>query len=84
MSENPNPTVCGVCHTKNPPGAERCIQCGAPLTAAAEPAATAGTPERIDEARSYAPGGDEALPEHLVTDGRGDLPQPLEPSADER
>jgi hypothetical protein len=36
MSENPNPTVCGKCHTENPPNAEYCRECGKALTLAAE------------------------------------------------
>ena len=38
MSENPNPTVCGNCHTENPPNAEYCGGCGAALTLVAEQA----------------------------------------------
>jgi predicted amidophosphoribosyltransferase len=38
MSENPNPTVCGNCHTENPPNAEYCNGCGAALTLVAEQA----------------------------------------------
>ena len=38
MSENPNPTVCGNCHTENPPNAEYCSGCGAALTLVAEQA----------------------------------------------
>jgi hypothetical protein len=38
MSGNPNPTVCGNCHTENPPNAEYCRECGAALTLAAEQA----------------------------------------------
>lgn len=42
MSGNPNPTVCGNCHTENPPGAEYCRECGEPLTLPAEQALDEG------------------------------------------
>jgi hypothetical protein len=38
MSGNPNPTVCGNCHTENPPNSEYCRECGAALTLVAEQA----------------------------------------------
>jgi predicted amidophosphoribosyltransferase len=55
MSENPNPVVCGSCHTENPPGAEYCAECGAAFTTAAELAEVAP-----DDVRSPDPGVDSA------------------------
>ncbi len=88
MSENPNPIVCGNCHTTNPPGQEFCIRCHAPLTATAAAAALDQTPEAVDEPRAFAAEDDEAGPEHVVRSSLGGevlaLPtEPLDPRPDE-
>jgi hypothetical protein len=77
MSENPNPTRCGKCGTMNPPNAEFCSHCHAPLTLEAGAAALEETPEAVDEPQRYEPGGDEDLPEHLVTGGLGGAAIPI-------
>ncbi len=63
MSENPNPTRCGQCGELNPPGAEVCQSCQAPLTLSASAAEIDSTPESQDELRRYAASGDEGAPE---------------------
>lgn len=70
MSENPNPTRCGRCGTVNPPNAEVCGGCGAPLTMAAAAGALDGTPEAEDEPREYAGAGDQNPPDHIPPERR--------------
>jgi hypothetical protein len=74
MSENPNPTRCGTCGTMNPPGAEVCAKCGAPLTITAGADALEGTPESPDELERIEGGTKEATPDVVVMGGMGGAP----------
>ena len=81
MSGNPNPTVCGNCHTENEPGADVCVNCGEPLTRSAEEAiveqqdaeAHGGllggtTPQQPGVDNSYVPNADTPVKDGLPTD----------------
>jgi hypothetical protein len=57
-----------------PPGAEVCVRCGAPLTITAGAEALAGTPEEPDELGRIEAEGNEATPDLTVMGGMGGAP----------
>ena len=44
-----NPTTCSNCGTENPPEADKCVQCGMPLTGSADEALRTQLEEQNDE-----------------------------------
>jgi hypothetical protein len=88
VSENPNPTRCGACGTVNPPGAEVCATCGAPLTITADPDALAGTPEALDNPAQYDADVAESTPGTILVGGMGGaphvMPLPVVPERERR